>query len=92
MRAECFQEVRQERRWLEGNEPKHFESTLREDRVFPAASGVRSSCAHQVTRTQYDAMYRRSIEDGEAFWREAAERELDWMAPFTSRAGVEMSL
>lgn len=30
----------------------------------------------------YDAMYRRSVEDPEGFWREAAQR-IDWMTPFT---------
>ncbi|MFN4097326.1 MAG: acetate--CoA ligase [Sphingomonas sp.] len=30
----------------------------------------------------YDAMYRRSVEDPEGFWREAAQR-IDWITPFT---------
>ena len=30
----------------------------------------------------YDAMYRRSVEDPESFWREAAQR-IDWITPFT---------
>lgn len=30
----------------------------------------------------YDAMYRRSVEDPDGFWREAAQR-IDWITPFT---------
>ncbi|UUX99256.1 acetate--CoA ligase [Sphingomonas sp. J315] len=30
----------------------------------------------------YDAMYRRSVQDPEGFWREAAQR-IDWITPFT---------
>ncbi|HEV7289858.1 acetate--CoA ligase [Sphingomonas sp.] len=30
----------------------------------------------------YNAMYRRSVEDPEGFWREAAQR-IDWITPFT---------
>ena len=30
----------------------------------------------------YDAMYRRSVEDPEGFWHEAAQR-IDWITPFT---------
>ncbi|MEY4721220.1 MAG: acetate--CoA ligase, partial [Pseudomonadota bacterium] len=30
----------------------------------------------------YQALYRRSVEDPEGFWREAAQR-IDWMKPFT---------
>ncbi len=53
-----------------------FSSSLREDRVFapPAEFAAR---AHIRSRAEYDAMYRRSIDDNEAFWAEQA-RELDW--------------
>ena len=37
-------------------------------------------------RAAYDAMYRRSVEEPEAFWAEAAG-ELEWFAPW--RAGSE---
>ncbi len=37
--------------------------------------------AHVGSRAAYDAMYRRSVEDNEAFWREQAAR-LDWSRPF----------
>ncbi len=35
-----------------------------------------------VNADGYDAMYRRSVEDPEGFWREAAQR-IDWITPFT---------
>jgi len=35
-----------------------------------------------VDADAYDAMYRRSVEDPEGFWREAAQR-IDWITPFT---------
>src|ERR1700712_3073735 len=53
-----------------------FTSTLREDRVFPPPAEF-AARAHIRSRADYDAMYRRSIDDNEAFWAEQA-RELDW--------------
>ncbi len=35
-----------------------------------------------VDANGYDAMYRRSVEDPEGFWRDAAQR-IDWITPFT---------
>ncbi len=35
-----------------------------------------------VDEAGYQAMYRRSVEDPEGFWREAAQR-IDWITPFT---------
>jgi acetyl-CoA synthetase len=34
-------------------------------------------------RETYDAMYRRSVDDPEGFWGDAAREELDWIAPFS---------
>ena len=53
-----------------------FTSSLREDRSFlpPAEFAAR---AHIRSRADYDTLYRRSIDDNEAFWAEQA-RELDW--------------
>ncbi|MDI6901510.1 MAG: acetate--CoA ligase [Anaerosomatales bacterium] len=34
------------------------------------------------TEDTYRVMYRRSLEEPERFWREAAEQELDWIEPF----------
>ena len=53
-----------------------FTSSLREDRVFPPPAEF-AARAHIRSRAEYDAMYRRSIDDNEGFWAEQA-RELDW--------------
>ncbi|QEE28032.1 acetate--CoA ligase [Terriglobus albidus] len=58
-----------------------FDSLLRENRVFPPNAEF-AARAHIKTREQYDAMYRRSIEQPEEFWADAA-RELDWFEPWT---------
>ena len=36
-----------------------------------------------IDAARYDAMYRRSIDDPEGFWREEAKR-IDWTTPFTT--------
>jgi acetyl-CoA synthetase len=36
-----------------------------------------------IDRSTYESMYRASIENPEAFWREQAEKELVWLKPFT---------
>ncbi len=53
-----------------------FTSSLREDRSFPPQAEF-AARAHIRSRADYDAMYRRSIDDNEAFWAEQA-RELEW--------------
>ena len=58
-----------------------FDSLLRENRVFPPNAEF-AARAHIKTREQYDAMYRRSIEQPEEFWADAA-REIDWFEPWT---------
>src|SRR3984893_14180593 len=59
----------------------NLDSTLRENRVFlpPAEFAAH---AHVKNLAQYEAMYRRSVEQPEEFWAEAAG-ELDWFAPWT---------
>jgi acetyl-CoA synthetase len=52
-------------------------STLRENRVFPPPEEF-SAKAHIKSLAEYEALYRRSIDDPESFWAEAAG-ELDWM-------------
>jgi acetyl-CoA synthetase len=54
----------------------NFESLLRENRVFPPPAEFAAK-AHISSEQQYEAMYRRSIEQPEAFWAEAAD-ELEW--------------
>ena len=53
-----------------------IDSTLREDRVFPPPAEF-SGKAHIKSLEAYEALYKRSIEDPEGFWAEAAG-ELDW--------------
>ncbi|HEX4652230.1 MAG TPA: acetate--CoA ligase [Granulicella sp.] len=58
-----------------------MESSLRENRVFaPPAEFVAK--AHIQGLEQYEALYRRSVEDPEGFWGEAAG-ELEWFAPWS---------
>ncbi|HWZ51062.1 MAG TPA: acetate--CoA ligase [Granulicella sp.] len=62
-------------------ESTNLESSLRENRVFaPPAEFVAK--AHVQGLDQYEALYRRSVEDPEGFWGEAAG-ELEWFAPWT---------
>jgi acetyl-CoA synthetase len=62
-------------------ESTNLESSLREHRVFaPSAEFVAK--AHVQGLEQYEALYRRSVEDPEGFWGEAAG-ELEWFAPWS---------
>jgi len=65
-----------------------MESLLRENRVFPPA-GEFSAKAHIKSLDEYEAMYRRSVEDPEGFWAEAAG-ELEWFAPWEKVLDGEM--
>src|ERR1700733_1893171 len=53
-----------------------LDSTLREDRVFPPPPEF-SAKAHIKSLEEYEALYKQSIEDPEAFWAGAA-KELHW--------------
>ncbi|HMG84781.1 MAG TPA: acetate--CoA ligase [Terracidiphilus sp.] len=57
-----------------------LESTLRENRVFPPPEEF-AKHAHIQSLEQYEAMYKKSIEDPEAFWAGIAE-ELHWFKPW----------
>ncbi len=50
------------------------------DTLFPVPSAV--AAAARVNEHQYEAMYRESIADPEAFWAEQG-RSIDWIRPFT---------
>ena len=54
----------------------NMDSLLRENRVFSPAKEF-SAKAHIGSLEQYESMYRRSIEDPNGFWAQAAG-ELDW--------------
>ena len=51
-----------------------------EPAVYPPAPAVQER-AFVASMADYEAMYRRSVEDGDAFWAEHAGR-IDWIAPF----------
>jgi acetyl-CoA synthetase len=53
-----------------------IDSTLRENRVFPPSPEF-SAQAHIKSLAQYEALYKRSIEDPEGFWADSA-KELHW--------------
>ncbi len=67
---------------------QHLSSTLREDRVFPPPEAFARSARIPDLPT-YEAMYRRSVEDPDAFWAEAAA-ELEWFAPWNAVCEGEM--
>ncbi|HEV2214053.1 MAG TPA: AMP-binding protein, partial [Terracidiphilus sp.] len=58
-----------------------LDSTLRENRVFPPPPEF-ARHAHIKSLEEYEALYKKSIEDPEAFWAEAAS-ELHWFEPWT---------
>jgi acetyl-CoA synthetase len=60
---------------------QHLKSSLRENRVFPPPAEF-SARAHIRSLEEYEAMYRRSVDEPDAFWAEAAE-SLDWMERWT---------
>jgi len=67
-----------------------IESVLHENRIFnpPADFDERIGGAYISSMEQYREMYRRSIDDPEGFWGEAAA-ELDWFEPWTPGKVVE---
>ena len=62
-------------------ESQSLDSSLRENRMFPPPAEFAAK-AHIKSLDEYEAMYRRSVEDPEGFWSEAAE-ELEWFAKWT---------
>jgi acetyl-CoA synthetase len=68
-----------------------IDSVLRETRVFPPPAAFAEG-ASISGRAQYDALYRRSVDDPEGFWADMAtrlrwstpwSRVLEWQAPFS---------
>ena len=66
----------------------NVESLLRENRVFPPPAEFAAK-ARVGSVEEYEAMYRRSVEEPEAFWAEAAS-ELEWFAPWEKVLEGEM--
>jgi len=58
-----------------------MESLLRENRVFPPPADFAAK-AHIKNLTEYESLYKRSVDDPEGFWAEVAS-ELDWFTPWT---------
>jgi acetyl-CoA synthetase len=61
-------------------EHTNLDSSLRENRVFTPPAEFAAK-AHVKSLEQYEEMYRRSVEQPEEFWAEAAS-ELEWFAPW----------
>src|ERR1700752_50925 len=57
-----------------------IESVLQEKRVFTCDPAF-SKTAYVKSLDEYERIYRKSVEDPEAFWGEIA-RELDWFTPW----------
>ncbi|HEX7079842.1 MAG TPA: acetate--CoA ligase [Gammaproteobacteria bacterium] len=53
---------------------------MSDDKVYPVPAGWEKRA--WIDQAKYEALYRRSIEDPEGFWREHAGR-IDWIEPFT---------
>lgn len=53
---------------------------MSESHIFPVPAKIAAN-AH-ADKTKYEAMYKASIEDNEAFWGEQGKR-LDWIKPYT---------
>lgn len=60
---------------------QNFESILHETREFPPPADFAAK-AHVSGKAAYEELYRRSIEEPDAFWAEVAA-ELDWFTPWT---------
>jgi acetyl-CoA synthetase len=59
----------------------HITSVLREDRRFAPSDEYRAT-SHVKSREEYEALYRRSIEEPEVFWLEQAAA-IPWITPPT---------
>jgi acetyl-CoA synthetase len=59
-----------------------IKSVSREARKFPPPAGFK---AHALLSdaAEYERLYKRSIQEPEAFWGEIARKELAWIKPFT---------
>ncbi|HZL05393.1 MAG TPA: acetate--CoA ligase [Coriobacteriia bacterium] len=60
-----------------------IEAVASEGRILPPPESF-SATAVVPSREAYDELYRRSVDDPEGFWGEAARTELAWITPFTS--------
>ena len=58
---------------------KGFDVLMSENRTFQTASGLDGK-AYIKSLEEYNAVYKRSIEDPEGFWGEMAEKRLSWFS------------
>jgi len=67
------------------SDPAGIESILHEQRLFPPPSDIvdRMGGAWIESMEHYRELHRRSIEDPEGFWSEAAREHLHWFSPFS---------
>jgi len=67
------------------SDPAGIESILHEQRLFPPPSDIadRMGGAWIESMEDYRELHRRSIEDPEGFWSEAAREHLHWFSPFS---------
>lgn len=56
---------------------KNIEVFMTEGRIFPPSKEF-SSKAHIKSMAEYEAIYKRSVEDPEGFWADMAEQNLTW--------------
>jgi acetyl-CoA synthetase len=56
------------------------EKSMSESKIYPVPQQFAEN-AH-INKEQYEAMYKRSIEDPDGFWAEQAEEFLDWSKPW----------
>ncbi|TJY58995.1 acetate--CoA ligase [Sinimarinibacterium sp. CAU 1509] len=61
---------------------------MSEAKIYPVPESWSKSA--WVDAAQYEAMYRRSIDDSEGFWREHGQR-IDWMRPYTKVKNVSFA-
>ena len=59
----------------------NLSSTLRENRVFPPPAEFAAK-AHIGSLAEYEALYKKSVEEPDAFWADAASN-LEWFAPWS---------
>lgn len=50
---------------------------MSETKIYPVFESIKSTT--HLTQEQYQEMYRRSLDDSDAFWAEQAEANLDWV-------------
>ena len=66
-----------------------IESMMDEKRLFEPPMEGRNS-ARVTSMEEYEALYRRSMDDNEGFWAERANELVEWFTPFTKVLDADM--